>query len=88
MEKRIRCKYAPEFKREAVDLANESEVTKKLYGVGGSQTDSFGKNCLLARRLVERGVRFVQIYHSNWDTHGNNDQRHRALCGQIDQPIA
>ncbi len=42
----------------------------------------------MARRLVERGVRFVQLFHSNWDTHGDNDNRHRQLCGQTDKPIA
>lgn len=72
---------------EAVDLKSESEATKKLYGIGEGQTDPFGKSCLLARRLVERGTRFVQLYHSNWDTHGDNDNRHRKLCGQTDKPI-
>lgn len=43
---------------------------------------------MLARRLVERGVRFVQIFHANWDTHGNNDGQHKTLCKDIDQPIA
>ena len=42
----------------------------------------------MARRLVERGVRFVQIYHSNWDTHGGNDKRHQQLCGETDKPMA
>lgn len=73
---------------EVVDTKGESDATKELYGIGGKQTDKFGKSCLLARRLVERGTRFVQIYHSNWDTHGNNDQRHQELCTQTDRPIA
>jgi hypothetical protein len=73
---------------EAVDFAKESEATKSLYGIGAGETDRFGRSCLMARRLVERGVRFVQIYHSNWDTHGDNDARHRKLCGQTDKPMA
>ena len=73
---------------EAIDIGTETQSTKELYGIGQGRTDRFGKNCLLARRLVERGVRFVEIFHSNWDTHGGNDKRHRDLCGQTDKPIA
>ena len=73
---------------EAIDLSRESDSVKRLYGIGAGRTDRFGTSCLLARRLVERGVRFVEIFHSNWDTHGGNDKRHRDLCGQTDQPIA
>ncbi len=73
---------------EAVDLSGETESTQKLYGIGEGEPDRFGKSCLMARRLVERGTRFVQLYHSNWDTHGDNDKRHQKLCGQTDKPIA
>ena len=73
---------------EAVDLSGETESTRKLYGIGEGEADRFGKSCLMARRLVERGTRFVQLYHSNWDTHGDNDKRHQKLCGQTDKPIA
>ncbi|MEI7686931.1 MAG: DUF1501 domain-containing protein, partial [Planctomycetota bacterium] len=81
---------------DAVDLSRESAETLRLYGIGndprGSSrlpSDSFGRDCLTARRLVERGVRFVQLFHGpDWDTHGNNDGLHRTLCGQTDQPIA
>ncbi|HBM79106.1 MAG TPA: DUF1501 domain-containing protein, partial [Verrucomicrobiales bacterium] len=73
---------------EAVDLSGETEPTRKLYGIGEGEADRFGKSCLMARRLVERGTRFVQLYHSNWDTHGDNDKRHQKLCGQTDKPIA
>ena len=73
---------------EAVEISRESEATKKLYGIGEKQTGAFGRSCLLARRLVERGTRFVQLYHSNWDTHGDNEKRHQSLCGQTDRPIA
>ena len=57
---------------ETVDLSKETEATKKLYGFGNKDTEPFGRCCLMARRLVERGVRFVQIYHgagSKWDSH-------------------
>ncbi|MDA0841475.1 MAG: DUF1501 domain-containing protein [Planctomycetota bacterium] len=73
---------------EAVNLKTEDAKTKALYGVEEPDTDAFGRSCLLSRRLVERGVRFVQIFHSNWDTHGDNDNRHRTLCRQTDKPIA
>lgn len=73
---------------EAVDFKQESEATRAMYGIGDKEADRFGRSCLMARRLVERGVRFVQIYHSNWDTHGDNDNRHRKLCGQTDKPMA
>jgi len=73
---------------EVVTTSDETEATKELYGIGGKETDKFGKSCLLARRLVERGTRFVQLYHSNWDTHGDNDKRHQQLCTQTDKPIA
>ena len=73
---------------EAVDLSGETDHTWKLYGIGAGEADRFGKSCLMARRLVERGTRFVQLYHSNWDTHGDNDKRHQKLCEQTDKPIA
>ncbi|MEX2215816.1 MAG: DUF1501 domain-containing protein [Phycisphaeraceae bacterium] len=73
---------------EAVDLAQESEATQEMYGIGKGPGDRFGQSCLMARRLVERGVRFVEIFHSNWDTHGDNDNRHRKLTSEIDQPWA
>jgi hypothetical protein len=73
---------------EAVDVSQESAATEQLYGIGDDNTDSFGRTCLLARRLVERGVRFVELFHSNWDTHGQNDERHQRLCGETDRPIA
>ena len=71
-----------------VDLGDESLETNELYGVGRPETNDFGRSCLLARRLVERGVRFVQLYHSNWDTHGENDPKHKQLCAETDRPIA
>ena len=76
---------------EAVDLSRESASTKALYGLDNDLTRSFGTQCLSARRLVERGVRFVQLYHGGggdgWDTHGGNDSKHLRNGRQIDKPI-
>jgi len=74
-----------------VDLSNESEATKKLYGLDDRETEKFGTNCLLARRLVERGVRFVQCYSgsgSGWDAHSDLEGNHTKYCRQTDKPIA
>ena len=73
---------------EAFDIAGETEATKKLYGIGGGDTDEFGSMCLLARRFVERGVRFVQLRHGGWDAHGNLRANHGPQARKTDQPIA
>jgi hypothetical protein len=76
---------------EAVNLEEESAATKHLYGMDDKRTETIGRNCLLARRLVERGVRFVQLYHgagSRWDAHSNIEKNHSELCGQMDKPVA
>ena len=77
---------------EAIDIARESAATHRLYGLDRNETHSFGSQCLIARRLIERGVRFVQLYHgggnTGWDTHGNNDGQHRINALQTDRPIA
>lgn len=76
---------------EAVDFSHESEQTRQLYGIGEKETNTFGRNCLLARRLVERGVRFVQLYSgagSKWDAHDKIEANHTKLCREIDKPIA
>jgi hypothetical protein len=67
------------------DLAKEPESTFKLYGDDARKAGSFANSVLLARRLVERGVRFVQIYHNNWDTHGNVAGRLPSQCKDVDQ---
>jgi hypothetical protein len=86
---------------EALDLATETEATRELYGLNGSRSDHplglgpapFGRQCLIARRLVERGVRFVQIYHGgghqqqNWDAHNGVEENLRIHAPEIDQPI-
>jgi len=79
---------------EAVDLTQETEATLKLYGLDSPKTEYFGKQCLMARRLVERGVRFVQIYSggnhndANWDAHGDLVLNHNLHAGETDLPIA
>ena len=71
-----------------IDVDGESEKVKALYGVGEETTDAFGRKCLLARRLVERGVRFVQIYSGGWDSHDYLARAHGSLIRSIDKPIA
>jgi len=76
---------------EAVDLARESAETLALYGVDDPVTESMGRNCLLARRLVERGVRFVQLYcgaGSRWDSHQDLEGNHGRCCRSSDKPVA
>jgi uncharacterized protein (DUF1501 family) len=76
---------------EAVDLASESDATRKLYGMDNEVTAKFGTNCLMARRLVERGVRFIELYSgsgSGWDSHVDLDKNHGRRCQETDVPIA
>lgn len=70
---------------ELTDLSNEPETTRRLYGEQVQQAGTFANTVLLARRLVERGVRFVQIYHNNWDTHANVAGRLPDQCRDVDQ---
>ena len=81
---------------DAVDIHKETEQTKRLYGLDHSTTEPFGKQCLLARRLVERGVRFVQLFHGalvnqnvdTWDAHFNLIENHTMHAQEVDKPIA
>lgn len=73
---------------ELMDIADEDQATLDLYGIGNSATSAFGRQCLLARRMSESGVRFVEINHSGWDTHFSMENRLPQLCEQIDKPIA
>ena len=73
---------------EVLDISNETEQTKALYGIDREPTDNFGRKCLLARRLVENGVRFVQAFHATWDSHDFIARAHGSLIPQVDQPIA
>lgn len=70
-----------------MDLSKESQKTKEMYGIGKGN-DSFARQCLLARRFSEKGVRFVEISHGGWDTHRNLRADLEKQCGEIDQPIA
>jgi hypothetical protein len=95
LEARIRS-YELAFRMQAeapgaVDLSGESEATKKLYGMDVKATETFGRMCLLSRRLVERGVRFVQLYHgagSKWDAHSGLEKNHSTLAASMDRPVA
>lgn len=69
-------------------IENETQQTLDLYGVGKEPTDAFGRRCLLARRLVEQGVRFVQLYAGTWDSHDYIERAHGNLIQQVDRPIA
>lgn len=79
---------------EAVDINQETEETKRLYGYDNPTTQDFARKCILARRLVERGVRFIQVYSGgnhndeNWDAHGDLMFNHTRHCGRTDKPIA
>ncbi len=76
---------------EAIDLSSETTTTENLYGLNNKETEPFGRLCLLARRMSERGVRFVQLYHgagSKWDAHKGIEANHSSLCRQTDLPIA
>lgn len=79
---------------EAVDLGEETLATQEMYGLHNPRTEKFGRQCLLARRLVERGVRFIQIYSGgahnddNWDAHTDMEANHTLHAGETDQPIA
>ena len=79
---------------EAVSFADETQETLDLYGVGKEPTDEYGRNCLIGRRLVERGVRFVQLYsggghlEDTWDAHAGIESNHGKHAAEVDQPIA
>jgi hypothetical protein len=76
---------------EVTDLSRETAATLRLYGIDRPETERNGRNCLLARRLVERGVRFVQIYMgagSKWDAHSDLEANHSQYCKESDRPIA
>jgi len=72
----------------AVDLKNESEATFKLYGPDAKKPGSFANNCLMARRLAERGVKFIQLYHQGWDQHGGCPGGVKRQCKEVDQGAA
>ncbi len=79
---------------EAVDLTKETAATRSMYGLDDPASEKFGTKCLMARRLIERGVRFVQVYSGgghndeNWDAHGNVAENHILHCAETDKPMA
>ena len=73
---------------ELVDIKGESQATLDLYGIGTKPTDDFGRQCLLARRFAEAGVRFIQITSNGWDSHANIRKAHPERCRSVDKPIA
>ncbi len=79
---------------DAVDLSQESQETLEMYGVGKDPTDEYGRNCLIARRLIERGVRYIQLYsggghlEETWDAHESIEKNHGRHSAEVDQPIA
>src|SRR5262249_41833563 len=78
---------------DVINLNDESPATQRLYGLDQDKTRSFGQMCLSARRMVERGVRFVQIFHGSnggaggWDAHSSLRKNHAAQCAQVDRPV-
>ncbi|MEM6979715.1 MAG: DUF1501 domain-containing protein [Planctomycetota bacterium] len=73
---------------DAINLNDESQATLSSYGIGQQETDAFGRKCLLARKMVEKGVRFVQLYNGTWDSHDYISRAHGNLVRGVDQPIA
>ena len=73
---------------DVMDINKEPEDVKELYGIGEKETDKFGKQCLMARRLAEEGVRFIQVTHRGWDQHKGLTTKLRQNCGATDKPIA
>lgn len=95
LEARIRS-YELAFRMQAsapalVDLSQETPATQQAYGLNDRRTQEFGRRCLLARRMIEQGVRFVQLYSGDtngWDAHADVDKNHSDYCGRTDQPIS
>lgn len=73
---------------DAIDLSGESQKTLSMYGIGDHSTDAFGRKCLLARKMVQKGVRFVQLYNGTWDSHDYIERAHGNLVRAVDRPIA
>ncbi len=71
-----------------LDIGQEDQKTLAMYGIGKAATDSFGRKCLLARKLIEKGVRFIQLYNGTWDSHDFIERAHGNLVRGVDQPIA
>jgi uncharacterized protein (DUF1501 family) len=74
---------------DVLDLSQETKATQEMYGLNNPTTQSYGTRCLMARRLIERGVRFTSLFMAGqpWDTHTNNNGGTKACCDRTDQPI-
>ena len=70
-----------------IDLDGEPESVREMYGLDNKETESFAQRCLLPRRLVEKGVRFVQIFSGGWDSHDDLERSHKARIYSIDKPV-
>ena len=73
---------------EVMDLAGESARTQENYGIGDAKTEDFGRQCLMARRFAEAGVRFIELTHEGWDQHNNLNAKLTSNCRATDKPIA
>jgi len=73
---------------DVMEIAKESKATQAMYGIGESETDTFGRQCLMARRFAEAGVRFIEIAHTGWDQHTALQAKHTANAAAVDKPIA
>jgi hypothetical protein len=73
---------------DVMDIARESKRTQEMYGIGDNETDTFGRQCLMARRFAEAGVRFIEIAHTGWDQHQALHAKHTANAKAVDKPIA
>ena len=73
---------------DVVDVSSEPEHLRKMYGLDRKETEAFGRQCLMARKLVEKGVRFVQIFSGGWDSHDYLEKGHSSRINSVDQPIA
>jgi uncharacterized protein (DUF1501 family) len=71
-----------------MDISKESPSTLAQYGIGAGETDTFGRQCLMARRFAEAGVRFIEVAHTGWDQHTGLHVKHAANAGAVDKPIA
>ncbi len=70
-----------------IDIEGEAESVREMYGLDNKETESFGRRCLLARRMIEKGVRFVQIFSGGWDSHDYLERSHKARIYSIDKPV-
>ena len=73
---------------EVIDLSKETRETEDLYGIHDGTTQTFGKMCLMARRMVERGVRYIHLVDGDWDAHGGIKDNHSGRAQAVDKPIA